>query len=156
MNMFHVAFDVPVYSVLRSRDTLDAVTGHESHQGHAKLSHACRCSLTCQWSHTFTSCCPHHLTLCHWISSMCINLQNIINKCLHRVLFPFSFPLLFPTNCPISHFTNSPSVYLSYYIFSCSFISFSSFLFLPHFHTSSLFSILTATWTACHKGGQSG
>lgn len=65
-NVLHVAFDVPVSSLCRGAVTHpDVVTGRESHQGHAKLARACRCSLTCQWSHTFTYCCPHRLALCH-------------------------------------------------------------------------------------------
>lgn len=119
----------------------DVVTGHESHLGHAKLGHACRCSLTCQWllshSHTVVPTTSDSVTE----YEVCVSvLQNVINKYLHHILFSPSPPLFFSCLfCPISCFTNSLCIYISYIFCVLSFLSFPSLLhFLPHFSQFSL------------------
>lgn len=148
-NELHVAFSVPASSLCWGAVTHpDVVTGHESRQGHAKLGHACCCSGHIH-VHTVT-----YTTASHFVTDYEVyvsTLQNVINKCLHRVLFsPFSS---FPTICPLSIPQTHPLCISISYIFRFFFppISFSPAPLPP-----SLFSMLTATWTACHKGGQSG
>lgn len=75
---------------------------------------------------------PLPRTLC--IYEICVSiLQNVINKCLHHILFPpplLCFLFSFPTICPISHSMTSPSLrfYFFFLFLLFSWISFYPFL----------------------------